>query len=93
MKITNNKIDIIDLALLILLMLGLIIISKLMKDNQDLLVEVNYTEGIYNEINSSYDNLKMDYEGLQKEYQELSEEYEHVIERERSLQKFEAGGM
>lgn len=88
MKITISKIDIIDLALLILLMLGLIIISSLIKDNQDLLVEINYTEGLYNEINSSYDNLKMDYEALQKEYQELSEEYEHVIERERSLQKF-----
>ena len=93
MKITISKIDIIDLALLILLMLGLIIISSLIKDNQDLLVEINYTEGLYNEINSSYDNLKMDYEALQKEDKELSEEYEHVIERERSLQKFEAGGM
>ena len=88
MKILISKIDTVDLALIVLIIIGLIVISSLVKDNQELLVEINYTEGLYNEINSSYDNLKMDYEALQKEYKELSEEYEHVIERERSLQKF-----
>ena len=88
MKILISKIDAVDLALIVLIIIGLIVISSLVKDNKELLVEINYTEGLYNEINSSYDNLKMDYEGLQKEYQGLSEEYEHVIERERSLQKF-----
>lgn len=84
----TKKVDILDAVMLIVLIIAATFISYLIKDNQKLLNEIGYSDGLYNEINSSYNNLKRDYEALQLQYEELNSDYEYAIDVMRSTDRY-----
>lgn len=85
----TKKIDILDLAMLIMLIIATVFISYLIKDNQRLLNDIGYSDGLYNELNSSYDNLQKNYEELKIEFEELSSDYNYAVEVIRTTDKYQ----
>lgn len=69
--ITEKKIDIVDIILMVLVMVSLLIILVLRSDNQNLLEQVDEVMGDYNEISYQYDLLNNSYEELKKEYERV----------------------
>lgn len=67
----NNKIDIVDVILIILLIASLLAVFALRIDNQNLLEQVDEIDGKYNEVSYQADLINNAYEDLQKEYERL----------------------
>ena len=67
----NNKIDIVDVILMILLIASLLAVFALRIDNQNLLEQVDEIDGKYNEVSYQADLINNAYDDLQKEYERL----------------------
>lgn len=67
----NNKIDIVDVILMILLIASLLAVFALRIDNQNLLEQVDEIDGKYNEVSYQADLINNAYEELKKEYERL----------------------
>lgn len=87
-KRARVKADAIDIALLVIVIISLLVLSKFIKENDQLLKDMAITEGYYNELLSNYDNLKFDYEALTVKYNELDSDYEYAVNYIRAKEKF-----
>lgn len=86
--ITEKKIDIVDIILMVLVMVSLLIILTLRIDNQNLLEQVDEVMGDYNEISYQYDLLNNSYEEFKKEYERIID-LTNGIDRYQEAKKFE----
>lgn len=80
-NIDKEKIDIVDITLIIFLIISLLIIFNFKIENQKLLEQVDESIAMYNEVNYEY-NL------LNNAYEELKKDYEYVVDFIRSNDRY-----
>lgn len=81
-NIDKEKIDIVDITLIIFLIISLLMIFNFKIENQKLLDQVDKAMAMYNEVNCKY-NL------LNNAYEELRKDYEYVVDFIRSNDRYQ----
>lgn len=81
-NIDKEKIDRVDITLIIFLIISLLTIFNFKIENQKLLDQVDKAMAMYNEVNCKY-NL------LNNAYEELRKDYEYVVDFIRSNDRYQ----
>lgn len=80
-NIDKEKIDIVDITLIIFLIISLLTIFNFKIENQKLLDQVDKAMAMYNEVNCEYSLLN-------NAYEELRKDYEYVVDFIRSNDRY-----